>query len=58
MNDIVSHIYREGNQVAGALANHGGTLASFTCWYEVSLFINESFVKNQRGIPSFRICTF
>jgi hypothetical protein len=45
------------NQVADALANQGGTLASVTCWYDVPLFIIESFVKNQSGIPSFRICT-
>jgi hypothetical protein len=57
MNGIVSHIYREGNQVADALTNHDGTLASLACWYDVPLFIIESFVKNQRDIPSFRICT-
>ncbi|PNX80556.1 ribonuclease H [Trifolium pratense] len=35
MNCIVSHIYREGNQVADTLANHGCSLSSFTYWHQV-----------------------
>jgi ribonuclease HI len=56
MNYIVSHIYREGNQVADTLANYGCSLSSLTCWHYVPDFVKDNFVKNILGIPSFRIC--
>jgi ribonuclease HI len=56
MNCIVSHIYREGNQVADTLANYGCSLSSLTCWHYVPDFVKDSFVKNILGILSFRIC--
>jgi hypothetical protein len=56
VNGIVSHIYREGNQVADALAN-GCSLSSFTSWEEVPTFITDSFRKHQLGSPNFRVCT-
>jgi hypothetical protein len=56
MNCIVSHIYREGNQVVDSLANYGCLISSFTSWQVVPDFVIDSFVKNKLGIPSFRIC--
>ncbi|CAJ2659028.1 unnamed protein product [Trifolium pratense] len=47
MNDIVTHIYREGNQVADSLANHGCTLSSFTFWYHAPDFIKVSMLNNK-----------
>jgi hypothetical protein len=54
MNGIMSHIYKEGNQVVNALANHGDSLSSFTFWLHVPEFIKDYFVKNQLDLPSFR----
>ncbi|GAU50508.1 hypothetical protein TSUD_234280 [Trifolium subterraneum] len=52
MNGMVSHIYREGNQVADSLANHGCTLDTFSFWQEAPEFIKDNLVKNKLGIPS------
>jgi ribonuclease HI len=57
MNCVVTHIYREGNQVADSLENHGLTLNSIVFWNEPPLFINDSFFRNKLGFPSFRLCT-
>jgi ribonuclease HI len=56
MTVIVTHIYREGNQVADVLANHGLSLNSIVFWEDVPLFIRDCFIKNKQGIPSFRVC--
>ncbi|CAJ2632471.1 unnamed protein product [Trifolium pratense] len=58
MNFIVTHIFREGNQVADLLANHGLTLISIAYWQEAPLFIRDCFDKNKLGIPCFRLCSF
>ncbi|MCH99434.1 ribonuclease H protein [Trifolium medium] len=41
MNFIITHIFREGNQVADLLANHGLTLDSIFYWHLPPLFIME-----------------
>ncbi|GAU32064.1 hypothetical protein TSUD_214200 [Trifolium subterraneum] len=56
MNCIVSHIFREGNQVADTLANFGSSLSSLASWHFVPDFVKDSIVKNKLGIRSFRIC--
>jgi hypothetical protein len=52
MNVIITHIYREGNQVADSLANHGLSLTSIVFWDDVLLFVSDSFINNKQGIPS------
>jgi len=54
MNCIVTHIFREENQVANSLANHGLTLDTFVFWSSIPLFAMESYVKNKNGFPNFR----
>jgi len=56
MNCIDTHIYREGNQVADALANQALSLNSYTVWHDAPLFIGEHYVKNKLGWPSYRFC--
>ncbi|GAU12290.1 hypothetical protein TSUD_141980 [Trifolium subterraneum] len=46
MNCIVTHIYREGNQVVDLLANHGLGLAYLSHWHVAPLFIKDSLRKN------------
>jgi ribonuclease HI len=55
-NFMVTHIFREGNQVADSLANHALTIPSYTFWHEPPVCIKDSFLKNKLGIPSFRFC--
>ncbi|KAK2361883.1 hypothetical protein QL285_086990 [Trifolium repens] len=57
MNCIVTHIYRESNQVADSLANHGLTSSSLVFWNDPPLFISDSFNRNKHGIPCFRLCS-
>jgi ribonuclease HI len=57
MNFMVSHIYREGNQVADLLANHGLSFSSIVYWNNLPLFVKDCFDKNKQGSPSFRLCT-
>jgi ribonuclease HI len=57
MNFMVSHIYREGNQVADLLATHGLSLPSIVYWNTLPLFVKDSFDFNKHGSTSFRICT-
>ena len=54
MNCIVTHIFRERNQVADSLANHGLTLDSLVCWSNIPSFAMESYVKNKHEFPNFR----
>jgi ribonuclease HI len=55
MNFIVSHIFREGNQVVDTLANHGLVLNSIMFWNVMPLFIKDSFDKNKHGFANYRI---
>ncbi|KAK2424264.1 hypothetical protein QL285_034644 [Trifolium repens] len=57
MNCIVTHIYRDGNQVADSLANHGLTSSSLVFWNDPPLFISDSFNRNKQGLPCFRLCS-
>lgn len=56
LNCMVSHVFREGNKVADALANHVVSLTSLSIWFDVPLFINDSFLHNKSGLPAFRFC--
>lgn len=58
MHCIVTHIYREGNQVADCLANHGLTLQALGVWNDTPDFINDCYVKDLLGMPSFRYISF
>jgi ribonuclease HI len=58
MNFMVTHIYREGNQVADLLANYGLTSTALTTWDEAPLLIRDSLESNKLGMPYFRICKF
>jgi hypothetical protein len=49
---MISHIFREGNQVADSLANFGCTLLDPVL---PPGFIIDSLEKNKFGIPSFRV---
>jgi hypothetical protein len=55
MNFIVTHIFREGNQVADTLANHGLNLNSIMFWNVLPLFIKDSYDKNMYGFTNYRI---
>jgi ribonuclease HI len=55
LNGIVSHILREGNQVADSLANFGCTLSSPVSWFHAPDFLSESLEKNKLGFPSFTV---
>jgi hypothetical protein len=55
MDFIVSHICREGNQVADDLANHGSSLGSIMFWQNLPLFAKNSFDKNKFGFANFRV---
>jgi ribonuclease HI len=57
MNCIITHIYREENQVADLMANHGLSSASIVFWNVPPLFIRECFDKNRFGVPSFILCS-
>jgi hypothetical protein len=57
LNCVVSHIYREANQVADLLANHGLSLNTFAFWEDTPLFISDYVNRNKQGIPSFRLCS-
>jgi len=56
MNYLVSHIFREGNQIADLLANHSLTIPSINVWQEVPMFIKDCYIKNELGWPNFRFC--
>jgi hypothetical protein len=57
MNCIVTHTYREGNEVADLLANHGLSLNAFCFWQETPLLVRNCCVKNKLGLPNFRFST-
>ncbi|GAU31405.1 hypothetical protein TSUD_370540 [Trifolium subterraneum] len=56
LNLILTHIFREGNQVADILANHGLNLDSLMYWHTPPLFIIDSLAMNKSGFRSFRVC--
>jgi ribonuclease HI len=56
LNCVVTHIYREGNQAADSLANHGLSINTVVFWEESPLFISDYVNRNKLGIPSFRLC--
>jgi ribonuclease HI len=56
MNCIISHIFREGNKVADELANHAVNLPSLSIWFDIPMFVRDSFLRNQSGLPAFRYC--
>jgi ribonuclease HI len=57
MNCMVTHIYREGNQVADSLANYALSLTDVMFWQTIPSFIRVSCSKDQLGWSNFRICT-
>jgi ribonuclease HI len=57
MNCVITHIYREGNQVADMLTNHGLNLTSIVFWNEPPLFIRDNVNRNKLRIPNFRFCS-
>jgi len=56
LNCMVSHVLREGNQAADALANHVVSLPSISIWFDVPWFINASLLHDKSGWPTFRFC--
>jgi len=54
LNCIISHIYREGNQVADSLANHGLSLDYIYFWNDVPDFTRSSYFRNKDGRSNFR----
>jgi len=58
MNCMVTHIYREGNEVADSLANFGLSLQKLTIWLELPRFVRANFVKNKIAMLSFRFKYF
>ena len=54
MNFPSSHIFREGNQVADALADFGMSLSAFSWWNEPPHFILGPFQRDKIGLPNFR----
>jgi hypothetical protein len=53
MNCIVTHIFREENQVADLLANHGLSIVSLASWFVDPLFIMDCMNQNKLGRPWF-----
>jgi ribonuclease HI len=53
---IVTHICREGNQVADALANHGLSLLGFYTWSDPPDLVKDFLLRNKNGLPNFRYC--
>lgn len=58
MNFMVSHIYREGNVCADALANIGLNIIGFAWWQEAPSNIRKEVVNNMLGMPNYRYTTF
>ncbi|XP_045806456.1 uncharacterized protein LOC123899387 [Trifolium pratense] len=54
MNFMISHIYREGNNCADALAKIGLTLVHLSFWNELPQAILESYSSDRLGRPKFR----
>ena len=54
MNFRSSHIFREGNRVADALANYGASLTGLSWWADVPHFITDFCTRDRLGHPNFR----
>jgi hypothetical protein len=54
----VSHIYREGNHIADALANQGLSKNSLEVWNAIPSDIRSLFVKDRLGLPNYRFISF
>ena len=50
-----SHIFREGNRVADALANHGTSLSKQIWWDVPPPFILSYYERDFLGMPNFRL---
>lgn len=55
---IVTHIYREGNVCADALANIGLNIIGFLWWQDAPNIIRSDVIKNMLGMPNYRFSTF
>jgi hypothetical protein len=51
----VTHIFREGNQVADLFTNHGLSLVSLAWWFVAPLFIMDFNNQNKLSRPYFRL---
>ncbi|PRQ35239.1 putative ribonuclease H-like domain, reverse transcriptase zinc-binding domain-containing protein [Rosa chinensis] len=51
-----SHIFREGNRVADALANYGVTSSDLTWWDLAPPFIDRHCQSDSLGMPNFHFC--
>ncbi|RHN73363.1 putative ribonuclease H-like domain, ankyrin repeat-containing domain-containing protein [Medicago truncatula] len=58
INFMVTHVYREGNCCADALANIGLTLDHLTIWLDMPACIRGYYVQNRLGLPGFRFVNF
>jgi len=54
MNFMATHVYREGNTCADALANAGLYLNHLTVCLHAPECIKEFFGKNKLGMPNYR----
>ncbi|PRQ42584.1 putative ribonuclease H-like domain-containing protein [Rosa chinensis] len=55
MNFHSSHIFREGNHVADALANYGTSSTDFVWWDTTPSFIASNCNEDRLGIPKYRV---
>ncbi|GAU13228.1 hypothetical protein TSUD_245980 [Trifolium subterraneum] len=59
MDFFVSHIYREGNSCADAMANLGLSLShtsTHSWWSSMPQVMSIDFARNRLGLPCFRFC--
>jgi hypothetical protein len=56
MQDILSHVFREGNFVADKLVNIGRSVNEFTWWNSAPSSIRADLARNRDGLPYFRFC--
>lgn len=52
---VVLHIFREGNQVADAIANHGRQMNSYIWWDFVPSFCFDAYFHNLSGRSLFQL---
>ena len=52
----VSHIYREGNQVADGLASRAPSIESSTWWHSARSFVSHLVNNDVVGKSNFRFC--
>jgi ribonuclease HI len=58
MNFMISHIYREGNDIADSLANVGNSIDNVLYFNEPPSCILNSLYRNKLGLPSYRFTSF